>query len=439
MRSRYHQLILILGIGVAILATLGCGAGSGDYRDAIAYIELEDGSFSSGVLLKDGLILTSISAIYPYGSARIVFPNGEEYEDVEVYNWDLLRGLALLGPVDTDIAPLSLTGADELEIDREVYILGHYGAAEEFVPLAERGTVTSIRVWEQQQTQIFETDIVPRAGQLGGGLFTTADELAGLYLGNSEGTAVAYSTSALREFVDRLLSDNDVNDLGTRGLELEDTQMMQLVLLEGFFDQEMFIVNAQVDEQVMLELNSPNELELRVIDTNGEIVVAEEVTALGTSALNFSKSSVAPVAVQVTNLTEEGNVNSILAANVLLVPYTDPDDGRVLEVGEVVTGNIDFAGDTDRYTLELEAGEAVEITADSLLATLYLVAGVGTDLSRYLTSYGDGGGVWDTNPYVGFQATRDATFTVVVGSGALATTGAYQLSVREAVPESTNQ
>ena len=108
MRSRYHQLIFILGIGVAILATLGCGTGSGDYRDAIAYIELEDGSFSSGVLLKDGLILTSISAIYPYGSARIVFPNGEEYEDVEVYNWDLLRGLALLGPVDTDIAPLSL-------------------------------------------------------------------------------------------------------------------------------------------------------------------------------------------------------------------------------------------------------------------------------------------------------------------------------------------
>ena len=276
MRSRYHQLILILGIGVAVLATLGCGAGSGDYRDAIAYIELEDGSFSSGVLLNDGLVLTSISAIYPYGSARIVFPNGEEYEDVEVYNWDLLRGLALLGPVDTDIAPLSLTGADELEIDREVYILGHYGATEEFVPLAERGTITGVRVWEQQQTQIFETDIVPRAGQLGGGLFTTADELAGLYLGNSEGTAVAYSTSALREFVDRLLSDNDVNDLGTRGLELEDTQMMQLVLLEGFFDQEMFIVNAQVDEQVMLELNSPNDLELRVIDTNGEIVVAEE-------------------------------------------------------------------------------------------------------------------------------------------------------------------
>ena len=52
MRSRYHQLIFILGIGVAILATLGCGAGSGDYRDAIAYIELEDGSFSSGVSAK---------------------------------------------------------------------------------------------------------------------------------------------------------------------------------------------------------------------------------------------------------------------------------------------------------------------------------------------------------------------------------------------------
>ena len=439
MRSRYHQLILILGIGIAVLATLGCGAGSGNYRDATAYIELEDGSFSSGVLLEDGLVLTSISAIYPYGSARIVFPNGEEYEGVEVYNWDLLRGLALLGPVDTGITPLSLAGADELEIDREVYILGHYGAAEEFVPLEERGTVTSIRVWEQQQTQIFETDIVPREGQLGGGLFTTDDELAGLYLGNSEGTAVAYSTSALREFVDRLLSDNDVNDLGTRGLELEDTQMVQAVLLEGLFDQEMFIVNAQVDEPVMLEMNSPSELELRVIDTNGEIVVAEEGNAPGISELNFSKSSVAPVAVQVTNLATEGRINSLLAANVLLVPYTDPDDGRVLEVGEVVTGNIDFAGDTDRYTLELEAGEAVEITADSLLATLYLVAGVGTDLSRYLTSYGDGGGVWDTNPYVAFQATRDATFTVVVGSGALAATGAYQLSVREAVPESTNQ
>ena len=439
MRSRYHQLILVLCIGVAVLATLGCGAGSGNYRDAIAYIELEDGSFSSGVLLNDGLVLTSINAIYPYGDARVVFPNGEEYEDVEVHNWDRLRGLALLGPVDTDITPLSLTSVEELEIDREVYVLGHYGTAEDFVPLAEYGTVTGIRVWEQQQTQIFETDIVPREGQLGGGLFTTDDELAGLYLGNNEGTAVAYSTSALREFVDNLLSDNDVNDLGIRGLELDSAQMVQAVLLEDFFDQEMFIVNAQVDEPVMLEMNSPGELELRVIDINGEIVVAEEGNVPGISALNFSKSSVAPVAVQVTNLTEEGNVNSVLSANVFLVPYTDPDDGRALTVGEVVTGNIDFAGDTDRYTLELEAGKAVEITADSLLAAMYLVAGVGTDLSRYLTNYGDSGGVWDTNPYVAFQATRDVTFTVVVGSGAIATTGAYQLSVREAVPASTNQ
>ena len=94
---------------------MGCGAGSGNYRDATAYIELEDGSFSSGVLLEDGLVLTSISAIYPYGSARIVFPNGEEYEDVEVYNWDLLRGLALLGPVDTGITPLSLAARMNLK------------------------------------------------------------------------------------------------------------------------------------------------------------------------------------------------------------------------------------------------------------------------------------------------------------------------------------
>ena len=439
MRLRYHQLILILGIGVAILATLGCGAGSGDYRDAIAYIELDDGGFSSGVLLEDGLVLTSISAIYPYGSAKVAFPNGEEYEGVEVYNWDLLRGLALLGPVDTDITPLSLTSVEELEIDREVYVLGHHGAGEDFVPLAERGTVTGIRVWEQQQTQIFETDIAPREGQLGGGLFTAADELVGLYLGDSEETVAAYSTSALREFVDRLLSNNDVNDLGIRGLEWENAQIVQAISLEGFFDQEMFIVNAQVGEPVMLEMNSLGELELRVIDTSGEIVVAEEGNTPGISALNFSKSSVAPVAVQVTNLTEEGNVNSVLAASVSLVPYTDPDDGRALVVGEVVTGNIDFAGDTDRYTLELEAGTVVEITTDSLLATLYLVAGVGTDLSRYLTNFGDGGGVWDTNPYVAFQATRDATFTVVVGSGAIAATGAYQLSVREAPLENTNQ
>ena len=438
MRSRYHQLIFILCIGVAVLATLGCGAGSGDYRDAIAYIELDDGSFSSGVLLNDGLVLTSISAIYPYGDARVVFPNGEEYEGVEVHNWDLLRGLALLGPVDTNITPLSLTSAEELEIDREVYVLGHSGMDEDFVPLAEYGTVTGIRVWEQQQTQIFETDIAPREGQLGGGLFTTADELVGLYLGESEDTVVAYSTSALREFVDRLLSDNDVNDLGIRGLEWENAQIVQAISLEGFFDQEMFIVNAQVDEPVTLEMNSLGELELRVIDTSGEIVVAEEGETPGISTLSFSKSSVAPVAVQVTNLTEEGNVNAVLSTSVLLVPYTDPDDGRVLALGEVVTGNIDFAGDTDRYTLELEAGEVVEITTDSLLATLYLVAGVGGDLSRYLTNFGDGGGVWDTNPYVAFQATRDATFTVVVGSGAIAATGAYQLSVREAPLENTS-
>ena len=70
--------------------------------------ELDYSYTGSGVLIEGGYIVAAYLAVWPYRAVRVVFAAGSEYSDVPVVNYDPLAGWALLGPVDTPAAPLSL-------------------------------------------------------------------------------------------------------------------------------------------------------------------------------------------------------------------------------------------------------------------------------------------------------------------------------------------
>ena len=117
----------------------------------------------------------------------------------------------------------------------------------------------------------------------------------------------------------------------------------------------------------------------------------------------------------------------VLAANHNLVPFTDPDRGKLLRVGHSVYGNIDFPGDIDHFLLDLEEGEKVEILAQSILADMVLT--VGLDSPALSISNDDSVGLLRRDSRVLFQAPIKARYYVIVRDFFNAAPGGYILTV----------
>ncbi|MCI0395184.1 MAG: serine protease, partial [Chloroflexi bacterium] len=98
---------------------------------SVAFVETPIG-FGSGILLADGYVLTNAHVVWPYNQVRLVFADGSEHLDVPVVNWDWIADLAVLGPIETAVAPQALVNGEELVIGSEVYLIGYPGEVDEF-------------------------------------------------------------------------------------------------------------------------------------------------------------------------------------------------------------------------------------------------------------------------------------------------------------------
>ena len=91
-----------------------------------------DSSFGSGVLVEGPYVVTNAHVVWPYDSARIVFPDGSEILGAPVAIWDLLSDLAIIGPVTTTAPPLELADGEDLTIGTDMYLIGYPGEVEDF-------------------------------------------------------------------------------------------------------------------------------------------------------------------------------------------------------------------------------------------------------------------------------------------------------------------
>ena len=62
---------------------------------SVAFIETSVGT-GSGVLIDGGYVVTNAHVVWPFDEVRVVFPDGSEFPDAPVANWDLLGDLAIL-------------------------------------------------------------------------------------------------------------------------------------------------------------------------------------------------------------------------------------------------------------------------------------------------------------------------------------------------------
>jgi S1-C subfamily serine protease len=230
---------------------------------AIPYVATPMGS-GSGVLVRLGnaqYVLTNSHVVWPYPWAEVYFPATEERMEVEVYDWDLVADMALLGPVDVDIKPVAFPRRLTAEIGDEVYQIG-YPAEVDYAPTPTltRGVVSRFRTWENAGLTYLQSDAAITGGQSGGALIAADGTLLGLTTFHYEVFSLAVSVSDVRQRAAQMIRGEDADRLGVRGRLLDDVDDDNSIsvgkyrhgLLDFFGDMDRFFVELEKDQEIIV-------------------------------------------------------------------------------------------------------------------------------------------------------------------------------------------
>ncbi len=147
---------------------------------AIAYVQTEEAS-GSGVLFEGRYVITNRHVVYPFDTARVVFPNGAEFDGVPVQGWDLEADLAVLGPIDIATEPLPLIDGETTPIGADMYLIGYPAEFESFPqPTIVKGILSRLRQSESGRITYFQTDASIAGGQSGGALVSDTGAVIGI-------------------------------------------------------------------------------------------------------------------------------------------------------------------------------------------------------------------------------------------------------------------
>ncbi|MEZ4770583.1 MAG: serine protease [Caldilineales bacterium] len=107
----------------------------------------------------------------------------------------------------------------------------------------------------------------------------------------------------------------------------------------------------------------------------------------------------------------------------------DTDDMQTLQIGQSITGALDYFGDTDVFLIELERGDVVDVAVESIHFDPVVMIGSETATEADLVSDDDSGrGVFGTDALVTYEAETTGTHVIMVQDYG-GYSGAYRLSV----------
>ena len=101
-----------------------------------------------------------------------------------------------------------------------------------------------------------------------------------------------------------------------------------------------------------------------------------------------------------------------MSSNRSLIPYIDADDDTKISIGETLTGSMDVPGGTDVFLIDLEEGEVVEVTVDSLNFDPHVRMTFGAQ--EGVVDDDSGGGLLGTNAHLVYRAPHTGTFVIAV-------------------------
>lgn len=340
------------------------------YRRVAPSIAFVSTPFSTGsaVQIDARHLLTNAHVVWPAETVRIVYPDGTEFPAATVVGVDLLLDVAVVAlPDDAPVPALPTGAAAAVPPGAAVYLIGYPAESEAFPqPAITGGIVSRVRRWDAASLAYIQTDATIAHGQSGGALVAADGRVIGL-------SGFSFSEAAFGLVADieptlaaaAALIAGEAPATGVRGLAAGGAAAEQRMTLAHFYDERAFLFAGTAGEEYVLRAASARDADLyiAVLAPDGTEVAYADETIDGDEEVTAFTAVDGPYLVVIGQFADEPTAVT-LAATVPLRPLLDPEDERVLAAGDAV-GALDYPGDYDAFTLDLQAGETVAITVSS--------------------------------------------------------------------------
>jgi hypothetical protein len=400
---------------------------------SVAFIKTADRA-GSGLLIEGGFVLTNAHVVWPFEDVRVVFPDGSEFTDVPVANWDLIADLAILGPLETDITPAILTDGESQKIGSDTYLIGYPGEVDNFPePTIVRGLLSRVREWELAGITYFQTDSSTAGGQSGGVLVTDRGEIIGIsgFAFTEAGYGLVASAADIQSRINALLDGEDIAGLGNRQLPTKDDGSLEYdITLNNIWDTRTFVIFEESGEDVDIQVDGVEDVSFTVFDTVGNPLALVDNSLAGIEQETISVKNNAPLFLTITHLLERGGDFQVSSSH-KLVEYEDADDGTILSMNETISSNIDFPYDLDWYSLDLEADELINIRAESAsIDPIIVIDYHGAKDEQIIVDENSGGGLFGADAEITYKVPHAGTYRIIVSDQSSQNNlGGYILSV----------
>ena len=330
---------------------------------SVVRIRIGDSDVGSGFVVEGSYIVTAAHVVWPYTIADVVFENGVEHKDVPVVSSDHLADLAFLGPINTSVPPVEFANVEDERKGDTVFVIGY---PENTLGLSvARGEFESIHVWlEADVTEVYST-AESESGTSGGPMVNGNREVIGVNLRSyDDGSSGGTSSNTVRDRLDKIARGEEVSPAGSRPLPENQGSHQHEFVLRGRADTEIFFFRDLSETSISIEFDTPQDVEYGLFDYGGyaDFRPAFRSTRSGLRDSCCYSGTWFVVVRQRYDLERE----VVIRSSVPLVRYHDPDDGRKLQVGDVVTAVFDTAGDVDRYTIKLLREQRINIRLESV-------------------------------------------------------------------------
>ena len=341
----------------------------------------------NGVLIEGGYIVTNAQVVWPFQEADVVFADGSEFPDVPVRGLDLQTDLAVLGPIDSPADGLKLVDGESTPKYANVFIVGYPAKPEEFgQPSVESRLLLGIGRFGAAGIMYLHTEAqLPADGAAashfsGWVLVSERGDVIGVLGRRPRATAyeIAASSADILRTVQKLIAGGNSSRLGDRRIPLDGGETRHENTLEHFVAERVYVINEPPGTEINLELTGELAGYFVVKDSDGRRLLVsskDENEAASDSLVVEGREPLFVVVHRYPVVVPQypmAQGDFTLKSSHPLKYHHDPDDGRMIQVGDTVYGNIDFPGDWDYFLLDLSKGETVEATNTSPVLDLVL-------------------------------------------------------------------
>ena len=251
---------------------------------------------------------------------------------------------------------------------------------------------------------------------------------------------ISASSADILPRVRELIAGGDPSGLGDRHVPLGGGELNHQVVLENFWAKRAYVMNESPLTIPIIEFTGDNDGRLTVYDLFGtELLRIDDIN----SELANLKINVVPIQYDepvflVAWQGSEALGNFALRSSHPLMPLHDPDDGRLIQVGNTVQGNIDFPNDRDHFIVHLSEGQIVEILARSAMSDTFLTIDyLGAGDEEIIIDDDSGGGSFGLDSKIVYRAPHTGSYFLVVEDAVLAAPGGYVITIEPADQNAT--